>query len=490
MNAPLSSQILDHPKSIRFFLGTVLLAVTLALGLLGYIGTFSRYMGDDYCSSSMLQSLGYMPSQWYWYTQWTGRFSFTWLITSIELMGSAIVPFLPAVMIILFCLASIWAAYQLVCLAHWSPAYLHALGMGLGFVFALLATTPNIVQSLYWQTGAITYLLPLILFTSNVGTLVWIYRRDMGFHIPALFIIMLLSFFAAGLSDMFALFQIVILLAATLLIWKKAALHQRLMSTIVPTLLVSCLATMIIALAPGNTVRQSVLSPHTNLITASMNSVYYAARTVFLTFVRAPLHSLFAFVLPAMISLHVYRTKKPLSLPHTTHIRAAIRISILSALLILTCTFPVVYMLSSSVPLRARIIPQYVTISALFAYGILAGRWMTNISTLGLSIPRSKQGIVVSCLLILLISSPLASAYTSLKLIPQARAGAAQWDAIDQQLRRQQHTGQVDISIPALDLERHLGASATELSIEADPNSWKNICVARYYRLRSIRSVP
>ena len=38
-------------------------------------------------------------------------------------------------------------------------------------VTATLATTPQLWQSLYWQTGAITYLLPVVLGTAYLGAL-------------------------------------------------------------------------------------------------------------------------------------------------------------------------------------------------------------------------------------------------------------------------------------------------------------------------------
>src|SRR5215213_6598871 len=95
--------VMNHKSratTVVFF--TVLLFMLATLVLYAYLGTFTRYMADDYSTASVLNKEGFWGAQVYWWQTWSGRYSFTFVISFIELFGLGIVPILPTLIILPF----------------------------------------------------------------------------------------------------------------------------------------------------------------------------------------------------------------------------------------------------------------------------------------------------------------------------------------------------------------------------------------------------
>ena len=59
-----------------------------------YFSFFSRYLADDYSTSSIVLKKGFWEAQVYWYNAWTGKYLYTFLTSLVELGGVPIVPWL------------------------------------------------------------------------------------------------------------------------------------------------------------------------------------------------------------------------------------------------------------------------------------------------------------------------------------------------------------------------------------------------------------
>ena len=66
-----------------------------ALAAHAYVGLFARYMADDYCTAGTVRTAGLLETQRHFYLAWSGRFSFTWTVSLVELLGTGVVPYLP-----------------------------------------------------------------------------------------------------------------------------------------------------------------------------------------------------------------------------------------------------------------------------------------------------------------------------------------------------------------------------------------------------------
>ena len=140
-----------------------ILAVPLAA--YAYLGLFSRYAADDYCTAGQVLTRGLVGLETQLYEAWSGRFAFTFIVGLVELVGSGVTRVLPALAILAWVAALTWALARVI---H----FRQALVLAELVVFVTLASTPDVGQSLFWQTGMLTYLLPLILLAGLVGVLV------------------------------------------------------------------------------------------------------------------------------------------------------------------------------------------------------------------------------------------------------------------------------------------------------------------------------
>jgi uncharacterized protein DUF6056 len=472
----------------------VIASLSMALLAIAQIGLFTRYMADDYCTASELHAQGFLQSQRYWYTSWTGRFSFTFLVSLAELVGPAIVPFLPTLALALWLIVCTWTIFQFLVITRWPKQMVVALLLAELVVFATLNSTPNLVQSLYWQTGMLTYVAPLICLTLYVGILGSGFRRNLQNRANSTLSILSipLTFTAGGFSDSYVFLQTggLLLALALSLICVPASYKRSILPLVCTGLAGSLIALCIVVIAPGNQIRQSHFPVPPGLFWLTTRSFYHSAGFIANTIYFSPLTTLLSLALPASLALHLHLTAP--NYISKIDLKKTVRLLILSPMaafsLILFSVLPSFYALSAFLPNRARIIPQFVLICVITFWGYNAGAVLAKLLlTKGLYASRLLLGgcIVVIALVIL---SPLTAARRTLGLGPRARANALAWDNIDREIRAARERGEQDVVVPAIDdIEQRLGAHQTDLQLEHDPQHWKNQCTAAYYGIRSIR---
>src|SRR5438270_4423676 len=198
----------------RLVLPRTLLAAALGIPLLVYaaVGAFSRYTADDFCWAGVLRTDGFVQSQVDWYTGFSPRYAFTFLVTVAESIGPGIVPILPAAAIIAFAASLTWTFTQ------FGIVRIRAFILAEVAALATLQSAPDLPQSLYWQTGMLTYLLPLILATFLIG---WIRHGDRAWWAVAMCGVV--TFIAGGLSEAYLIPQNV---ALTLVLLVCVALRE------------------------------------------------------------------------------------------------------------------------------------------------------------------------------------------------------------------------------------------------------------------------
>src|SRR5437667_3397001 len=86
----------------NFMLRTIKIAtvlIALPLGMYLAASPFVRYAWDDFCTAAIVHRYGFWAAQQYWYTQWSGRFSFTAVVSLIDLPGSWTASVMPILVI-------------------------------------------------------------------------------------------------------------------------------------------------------------------------------------------------------------------------------------------------------------------------------------------------------------------------------------------------------------------------------------------------------
>jgi hypothetical protein len=468
---------------VKWLLRVALAALCLPLASFGVIGWFSRYAADDYCTASQVVEAGFIQAQSHLYVNWSGRFSATLLNTLFEVIGVQAVPLLALAAVLAWVVAAAWTIRQLAAPFGWRLDLLACATLGALLVYATLDTTADLPQDLYWQTGLLTYLLPLILATFFVG---WIARHALGHasraHLAtALVPSFALAVVAGGTSETFAAAQVTALALGTAAAW--ALRNRRTGMLLFAALIGATIALAIIAVAPGNEVRQQATA-RTPLGIALPESMDFMLFWLRLTFARP--HALvlaLLIVLPACMATLSTRgsaivTFRPL------RVWPALLLGVL--LVILACILPAYYALGTNPPGRAQLIPE----SVLLATVALVGWGLGGVAAH--AIRRAVHQLAFALIggvavLALLVAGPGLSAWRSVGVLEPARAYAAEWDLRDAQIRADRARGVQSVRVPSLP------ATGSVQNLEwlgPDSSDWFNQCVAGYYGVSSIAASP
>jgi hypothetical protein len=438
------------PRLVLAALGT---ALAVPLALYASVGSFARYTADDYCWAGVLRTEGFFAGQADWYLNYSPRYAFTFVVNVVELAGPAIVPALPVAAIVVWLATLTWTFWQ------FEVKSIRAVLLAELAALATLQTAPDLPQSLYWQTGMLTYVLPLVLATFLLG---WLRRaiEQRQIHYWSLALCGLLTFVAGGLSETYLIPQNVALTLALMMCTVLAARGQaqrQVLPYLAAALAGGVAALLVIVVAPATASR--VGGSPADLWLASAAAIATAAYQVVRLVRYFPLTILLCLLLPALLSGGAFVVSRRTFLLVTAGV----------ALTLPFCYFPSFYAQNGNPPARSLIVPGAI----LIGYLVFCGH---TLSALALRLP-SPAAVVAAALLALV---PIGVAAIGLPDLASAAQHAALWDAEDQQIRASRDAGVADVSVPPLPI--YLG----ENFVTADREDWFNRCVARYYGVRSI----
>ena len=486
LRTSLSRRFLDKVDVLAVVL---LVALAVPLIIYGYVGWFTRYMADDYCTAAVVQAQGFWPAQAHWYTWWSGRYAFTFAVSAIELLGPGITAILPALGVIAWLITITWTLGQM----KRHPRARHFSGgavlMAALIVFFTLEGTPNVPQSLFWQTGMVTYTMPLILTTAYAGLLIrW---SDPASHRPRFWMKAVLSAAMAtaigGFSEVAVLLQIgaLGLAVAGSLMLVPAPLRRRIVILLVAGLAGSVLAAMLVVYAPGTRARLEGPLPSLDVSTLAEITLDYTIGNlgfVQASLARSPVGWLLAVLLPALLAMRVRHADDEHGADFSSDWRKAglglMLIPIVTLVLVFVCFLATSYAVLTLPPDRVLIIQQYVVVCALAGWGYLAGLVLRR---------RARPARLGSPLLVivLLVAVPhsIRSATRTLELLPAVSAQAATWAVFDRGVREAKAHGATAVTLPAPDDFAGLDV------IGPYQKHWTNTCASDYYGL-SVAGYP
>lgn len=469
----------------------------------GYVGYYTRYMADDYCSIGNYRTSGLIGMQRDLYVGWSGRFSFTFAIGLAAVFGGTkLVPYLPALALIVWLVALAWLIFQF----RLARGYLHrlliALPMAELIIFATLDDNKGgVYEALYWQTGMLTYVAPLICLTIYAGYLKHVYERaaqkfpaSRAYTLGTIFFSVSLAFIAGGFSETYVALQTCLLLVAVVACQTSAnkTLRRTLLPLLIAGLVASVTAAIIILLAPGNKVRQAFYPPHPAWPVIFKTSLEHALGFIIgehnypgTRLVRAA-----ALLLPMVLGFQWpprERESKPTALQHMSRGAQWLLLllsPIIALCLIAVCFAPAMYGMSVEPPPRALITPQFVLICCAAMYGYTAGSALKH-AYLSRSPNNSAllNGLFIAVSLALMFA-PVEAARRTFARVPKTRALAYAWDKEDQSIRAAKSRGETDLTVQIL---YNIGGTD---SMSGDPHWFVNQCAAAYYGVNSITAKP
>jgi uncharacterized membrane protein len=470
-----------------------LISVLLMIPLVShaYAGSYSRYVADDYCTAGILSERGLMRSQVYWYTTWSGRFSFTASVNLLELIGPSVVPYLPAIALIL------WLGAATLCIRQWTNFRTGSKDLLLSFMLSqvlLVATfdaTPNVFQSLYWQTGMLTYSFPLILVTAILAIAGWL--RTRAGRSPSTTAAILvggpLALIVGGYSETIVSVQTAaLMLLLALLLWNpEYRTRGALRSFTIACLIGSLVAMALVIAAPGNATRQAEMPAPPGLLTLAYLSNRYALAFSAKAILASPLTVLLCAALAFFVGgLWANGVREPslFNLPWGGRRSRALPIvapAFLGYALILATTAPYVYTIGTYPDDRVLVTAQYILDCTLalcgFELGLLASRHSR--ASLGARVLASRS--LPYAVAVISLASCLWATQRIWTRVPEMRAYARSWDQRHTEIQRAVRGGATSLVVERLPRLADLG------DVSREPERWINICIARAYGLESIQ---
>jgi hypothetical protein len=468
------------------------LTVVVSLVTYAYRGWFSRYTADDYCTAGLERAAGFVGAQVYWYQFWSGRVTYYFVVGMVEYAGPWVVQVLPAIALSAWLGIGAWALYPLARRHHWRVPPVSATLVSAAIILVCLSGAPRLDQSLYWQTGMLTYLLPVVLMTAYAG---WLARRALtagSLPVSRREILGSGAFLLAvgGLSEVSLGVQLTLLglgagLAQILL---RSTRPQAVRTLLTTGLLATIISAVIVVAAPGNYIHEQTVSGSVHDLSqlplafdASVDFVGLFARSVEF---RAR---------PAVLLLLVlmlgwgFQARASASTPFRGrswlwYAAAILGVVACAWLVLIAASVPGYFAQQWDVPERAQFVGVWVVALTLAWLGYLIGQAAGD-AVRRLDVPvNTRLAWAAWCVLLVVgAAAPVPAIRDTLALARVDAGYAAEWDALDATVRAEAGDGEPVVLQHSLPM--HYGFDF----LGSDPTLYPNPCVARFYGVPSIK---
>lgn len=451
----------------------------IVLALYGYLGSFTRMLADDFCSAYYASRLGLLRSIWYWYLNWSGRYTAFGVDWLMEKMGTPALPLIPPLSLLVWVIFTTIAVY--LSLRHVLPQgnmSWVSLTLGTLFPFVVLSLSPNVPQSLYWWNGMRSYTLPLILLTIYAVLFQFgVERLKSGRGMIAGSLLSFLFMFAnGGLGETYVVFQLALMISLLTLEW---VVHRDRNSSrflfLLAGLFGSAVAMIAVISAPGNAIRQTFFPPHPDIVTLFRISLQ-GYLDFLLQIVLAP--EKLAGLLGVLLVTFWLGSRSERRLAGRDWIVPFVLLGAIA--LSFACFIPGVYATSEPPPTRTFTIPVFILTSCILSAGFLVGQKSVDQSWFIAPVRDSMFAIAV-----LLIAY---SALTNAQQLYNGRgvyiAFAQKWDETHALILRAKTDHLESIHIPAMD-----NWAGVEYPTDNE-RYWPNICYSLYYDIQVLGPPP
>ena len=445
----------------------------IILGIHAYIGSFNRFIADDFCSVYFAERLGAVRSMWYWYLNWFGAFSASLTDGLMPAMGIRGLTFSVVVTLLIWLTLAIWAVWLLLPKnLNTKTKLLAAFSLGTAILYVFMLVNPDVPQSFYWWNGMRRYILPLIFSTLFLIVFQLFVRKVRSTSQKILWggFGFLTSFFGCGFNETFTPVHIVLIAALIFLglISRKIKPGGPAFLILAAGLLGSVSALFVVVAAPGNAVRQAFFPAAPGLLTILSISVkgYWGF-----------LGQMFGAVdkVSGLIALGCASAWLAFRMDERPSAKAWMAPAFLLAGLTLAfgCFPPSAYGMSDVPPERSLASAAfYITVSVACA-GYVFGAWLApKVGTAHAY--RANLGFGIGLTVLMLFSS-LSSGLALTSSIQEYRDYAVNSDRMSAQILRAKAAGQSEVTIPFITNWANLDNPGE------NPKFWVNVCVSKYY---------
>lgn len=481
-----------NTRIIAFTLIISIAALLVAIYVIAYLGSFSRYIADDYCSAGEFKTLGYLGSIANRYITWDGRYSFSSIIYFFDSLGIKFPSILPAISITLLLASAYYFFSQILKAFSAKVNRLTVLLITSIFVFAIQYTSPQIPEVFYWMTGIATYPFSIIFELVLLGLTAQILAQSIkinGFKQMLLSLLLfLLSFVCSGFSEVSTAIHVSLLGLAILFaivyrfIMKKNYSQMR---SLLALFLGALAGFIVMAMAPGNLVRSTSLSPiHPSILELIARSLVQSVHYSISWYLKNTNIMWPVLVMAAILGAYGSSSFNPSTADlRSTKIKTLL--FFVSGLILTFVSFVPTTWAGYDMPAgRILFLPT----------AILCGTLITVSYLLGLLLAKEFEplnqnskfvvGVFSLLCLLFILSMPINISRQYYRNTIEVQTDFSQdWDEVNQAILADIQAGQKNIFIDniqynVVDLER----------IKGDSGFWVNQCAARFYQIDKIQS--
>jgi len=448
----------------------LLIPSAIVLSLHGYLGSFTRFISDDFCSSYLANRFGMFRYIWFWFLNFGGRFSAIaadWFIVPIGPDG---VRFVPPIILFLWLVITTVATFSLLRTFAGEQNILVSLSLSSFLLFVTLLISPNVEQSLYWWNGMRTYILPILVFTFTIIIFVWMQEKwtspkNIWFGSLVSFI---LALGCGGFNETFTTvqFTLIALILFISLISKKIHFSSPSFLFLMAAMLGTVTALTIMFIVPGRANRQSYFTPTQDLISA-----FIIALWSFITYLRELTGSAakIAGILALFLGTILIGMEAKNSQQNTPWLSILALLS--GFILVLVSFFPAAYSMSEAPPTRTQIIPSFFMMICLMLSGYAGGHWLKS----RIIIPSVPHLLLIAFVLCLSFFSAWVNATSLYSKRSIYSDYAKKWDAMNLQILQAKDSGKESITISRLNNWAGLEEPSD------NPKYWVTVCYSAYY---------
>jgi len=241
----------------------------LALVPYGILCFFNNPSYDDFTYSVTALERNFCETQVYWYKSWSGRYTATALLTTINpLVYHWIYGYKLLSLAIVFGL--FFSIHFLVATFFNQLNRLERLlftSFFTAFYFSLLT---QLSGGIYWMAGSITHAIPTIL----IGISIALIKRRGRRHLINYIVLPLMTFLIVGSNETIMCIWMILLLLLNIYVYKK---NKKIDPVLLLLFVVGMVGSAIVVLAPGNAIRGSKFAAKAHRpLNAFINSTYYS----------------------------------------------------------------------------------------------------------------------------------------------------------------------------------------------------------------------
>lgn len=458
------------------------------LAAIAYLGTFTRYMADDYCETYITQAyspLGaalnrYEDGNW----RAANRYSNLLFAGAVEsLFGQESMEIIPVVLIILWGIGLVYLARRVRKLAGIEWHILADVFFGITLAFLSVLQAPNPFQTFYWRSSMATHFVPLVFLNFLVAFLFSSVRSNTGTP-PSVWTALVLffaSFMIGGFSEAPVTVTIVGAGLGLAYIWffvknKKRSVLLSLTGCVFAGA-VSALIVMAISPAVSN---MDADAP--SFVEWIQRTAQYTYFFIIDTFKTLPLPILFCIICPAVFVFVIYREKENSNIINEqTNRNIALALPFILILLIAAGFSASAYGQSYPVA-RARFFAHYLITITLVFEGALLGIWLSQIKWRFFN--AAHFAYMPMLILLIFAIYPFRAGLRVIQDVPEYRIREQNWDRRDAHIYKLRENGQVNLTVPQFD-----GFDGVK-ELDSYETHWVNRCAASYYQVNSIRAIP